>query len=432
MDDSTRRSAATEQASLLHYLGYDDGNPAAVPNRVRLLNAAARLRRLFLLPVPDAPGLTFFGGEADPAAFIAEAAPIVASLAGSGLTPQRAFESCVGEGIEYVSRSLHAADLVADMRIADALVSHDRHGAHFVATILAASGFDPPQRVQFVQAKGLNSGGDPWFPVDLCLRRATEQQDFAAPLKLSTGCAAAADMDEAILRALLELIERDAAALWWRGGRRGRSVPEQSEAGSAASALLKELRQGQTGRRTWLLNITSDLGIPVIVALSTQTDGFGLAYGFGARTSLHAAAQAAIFEMCQVELGQHVIAAKRRESGDLALNESDLRQLRRAHLLDSRKCVLLQALPAPDTEPDALPTDPVSATGAILTRLDQRGIKAYSLDLTRPEIGVPVVRVLAPGLQPEPCPYVSERLAHVAGQTGGAGLHTQGLPLLGS
>jgi len=53
--------------SLLRYLGYDDGETAHAEARSRMLRAAARLRRLFLLPVPDAPGLIFFGGEADPA-----------------------------------------------------------------------------------------------------------------------------------------------------------------------------------------------------------------------------------------------------------------------------------------------------------------------------------------------------------------------------
>src|ERR1700760_4745681 len=101
----------TDAASLLHYLSFDDGDADAVAGHVRMLRAASMLRRLFLLPVPDAPGLVFFGGEADPALLGAscnnarETLPI-GNLAGSGLTPQRAFESCVGEGVEYLSQFL--------------------------------------------------------------------------------------------------------------------------------------------------------------------------------------------------------------------------------------------------------------------------------------------------------------------------------------
>ena len=89
-----------------------------------MLRAAAKLRRVFQLPVPDAPGLVFVGGEADPALLDADLAGLPAgSLAGSGRSPQRAFESCVGEGIEYLSqfcapatRSAFAPDRRTDRR----------------------------------------------------------------------------------------------------------------------------------------------------------------------------------------------------------------------------------------------------------------------------------------------------------------------------
>src|SRR5690349_18632380 len=106
-------AAAGEAASLLRYLGYDDGDAALAPERARLLRAAAGFHRLFLLPVPDAPGLVFFGGEADPALLDPRhAGAPIGSLAGSGLSPGRAFEACVGEGIEYLSQFAAAGDPV--------------------------------------------------------------------------------------------------------------------------------------------------------------------------------------------------------------------------------------------------------------------------------------------------------------------------------
>src|ERR1700704_348780 len=96
---------STSDSSLLRYLGYDDGDAAQAEGRARMLRAAARFRRLFLLPVPDAPGLIFFGGEADPARLGKQQEGLpVGNLAGSGLSPKRAFEACVGEGIEYLSQ----------------------------------------------------------------------------------------------------------------------------------------------------------------------------------------------------------------------------------------------------------------------------------------------------------------------------------------
>src|SRR5271166_3306091 len=60
-------SLGGEDSSILRDLGYDDGDGAKAEGRARMLRAAAKFRRLFVLPVPDAPGVVFFGGEADPA-----------------------------------------------------------------------------------------------------------------------------------------------------------------------------------------------------------------------------------------------------------------------------------------------------------------------------------------------------------------------------
>ena len=166
--------------------------------------------------------------------------------------------------------------------------------------------------------------------------------------------------------------------------------------------------------------------MPVVAAISTDSDGYGFAVGFGARLTLADAARAAVFELCQVELGLHVVAAKRQESGDEAINESDRRQLRRG-TFDTNKCALLQ----PQTGNFAEPSNaPASSLQHVLERLQARDIAVYAIDLTRPQFLVPVVRVLAPGLQLEPCEIVGARLARVIAETGGGAIHHGGMPLL--
>ncbi len=325
-------------SSLLQYLGYDDGDRSMSASRARMLRAAARFRRLFQLPVPDAPGLVFFGGEADPAALGEQYAGLpLGNLAGSGLSPQRAFESCVGEGIEYLSQFVQVDDPAERGSCADYGSGDDGAAAKFVSGVLCGK-VDADRHIAWVRAHRLSSSGGMWFPLDVCYRRRASEQDFKPALKLSSGCAAGPTIEVATLRGLLELIERDAVALWWRGGRRGRSVASSGE----TADLLAQLRSSATERRTWLLDITTDVEIPVVAAMSAREDGYGFAVGFGARLNFADAARAAIFELCQVEIGQHVVAAKRHEFGDGALNESDLRQLRRSTLLDTRNCALLQ------------------------------------------------------------------------------------------
>ena len=400
--------------ALLRYLGYDDGDAAAAPGRARLLRAGASFRRLFRLQMPDAPGLVFFGGEADPADLGPQNAGLpMGGFAGSGLDPRRAFESCVGEGIEYLSQFACSDDVLEAAGTVDPGVSD------FVEAVRSACGVPADHAIDWIQVRRMVDGAACWFPADLCLRRAAP--DFVPPLKLSTGCAAGVTREAATLRGMLELVERDAVALWWRGGRRGRAIAPDSEAGQEAALVLAMVRRGQGDRQTVLLDITTDLGIPVVAAFSVLPNGYGFALGMGARPTLAEAMQSAIFEMCQSELSLHVIAAKRRESGEAALNESDLRQYARASMLDTRKCLLLQP------EDAAPPGDPVDS---VAERLAERGIVAYSLDLTRPRFEVPVVRVIAPGLQSEPCEIVGERLARAIAETGGGAQYSDGIVLL--
>jgi ribosomal protein S12 methylthiotransferase accessory factor len=405
---------------LLRQLGYADGDAAAAADRARMLRAGAAMRRLFRLAAPDAPGLVFFGGEADPAVLGLDPGLPVGSLAGSGLDAGRAFEACVGEGVEYLCQFAQPSDPIRRARLDG--------NADAVDFVRAACG--GAETLDWVAAQHLTDGSDAWFPADLCLRRPAARRDFTPPLKLSTGCAAGPTRDAATLRALLELIERDAAALWWRGGRRGRPIRPDSPAGHAAALLLAQLRHGRSDRRTWLLDITTDLGVPAVAALSADADGFGFAFGLSARLTLAEAVRSAIFELCQVELGRHVIAAKRAESGDAALNDSDRKQLHRTTALDTRACLLLQ----PDGEPagadPAIPADPAGAVGWIAGALAGKGIDARRLDLTRERFAIPVVRVLAPGLQLDPCEIVSERLAAAMSATGGGARHTGGMALL--
>jgi ribosomal protein S12 methylthiotransferase accessory factor len=418
--------SSPEAVDLLRYLAYDDSTSATAAEGALMLHAGAAFRRLFRLLMPDAPALMFFGGEVDPASLGPHNAGLpIGRVAGSGLDPRRAFEACVGEGMEYLSQFAQPSDRLETGTVDVFAKTLDPASYRFVEAVVSACGISAGQSLGWMPARRLADGATCWFPADLCLRRAAA--DFAPPLKLSTGCAAGVTREAATLRAMLELIERDAVALWWRGGHRGRAISPDSEAGLAAASLLARVRQGQGDRRTCLLDITSDLGVPVVAAFSMRQDGYGFALGLGARTNPAEAARAAIFEMCQSELSLHVIAAKRRESGESALNESDVWQHARAALLDTRTCLLLRAKDGAAAGSITVSGDPVQA---ITKRLAEREIVAYSVDLTRPVIGIPVVRVIAPGLQNEPCTITTERLARAITETGGGERHSGGIALL--
>ncbi len=279
------------------------------------------------------------------------------------------------------------------------------------------------------RAVRLSDGREVLLPADLCLRRPQAMQEFAPPFPLSIGSAAGTSFEAAALHGLLELIERDAASLWWRGGGRGRGVPPDVEL--SAQALLRELRAGASSqRRSWLLDITTDIGIPAVAALSCRPDGFGLAFGLAARPTLQAAVRSAVMEMCQIELAQAVVEAKRRERGDAALNAGDRGHLRRAAAIDANRCALLHPVPGDAEHIASDAPDARAALHRIVRRLSGLGVETYGLDLTRPQFSVPVARILAPALQAEPSRFVTARLAAMLARTGGGETHTGGIPLI--
>jgi ribosomal protein S12 methylthiotransferase accessory factor len=268
------------------------------------------------------------------------------------------------------------------------------------------------------------------LPVDICLRRSKETRNFAAPFKLGTGCAAGASFEDAALRALLELIERDAASLWWRGGRRGHPISVESEAGRVAADLIERLRQGNDRRISWLLDITTDVGVPCAAAISSMRNGYGFACGLAARITMAEAVRAAIFEMCQSELAHVVVDAKRREAGEAALNEADQRHLRRSTSINALTCELLQPAGSPNRVFEPVEQDTERNLQAIVERVKAVGFETFAVDLTRPIFGIPVVRILTPGLQLEPSEIVTGRLVQALRETGGGKVHTGGVALL--
>jgi ribosomal protein S12 methylthiotransferase accessory factor len=425
--------ADPDARSLLEALGY--AAATAEPKtrqRGHLLNAASRFLRVFELAAPDAPGLVSLGAQFDPAmADPMHAGCPAVGVSGVGLSLQEAFQGCIGEGIEYLSQLQTGDDVLVSPGSRDPAAAIGPQTREFLAAF-SAHRLRTDAELSWYRATRIADSGEVLLPADLCLRRPPAQQEIKPPFALSTGSAAGTSWDDAALHGLLELIERDAAALWWRGGRRGKLIPAGDEAQSAAQARLSRLRQNVTARRSWLLDITTDIGVPCVVAVSCKADGSGFAFGLAARPTLTAAACSATVEMCQLELAYAVVEAKLREGGEAALNERDLIHQRRAAAIDADHCLLLQ----PVAEPEPVVHLPIEATDAnavvrlIATRLEQLGVETFSVDLTRPRFAVAVARIIAPGLQLEPSELITPRLATMIAQTGGGERYTGGVVLI--
>ncbi|GGE95631.1 YcaO-like family protein [Stappia taiwanensis] len=369
-----------------------------------LLRAAARLDRLFELPVPDAPGLGCFGAQVSSAAFGAlhDARTSVSGVGSDRLT---AFRACVAEAVEFVSQFEIAGETRAQPAD-ETLTSIEEE----CAPLWPLLGTAEPRTGDDIAALRLADGVWVRLPAVLCWRRAQGRFANGLGFAMGLGVAAGRNAQDADCRAILEWIERDAVALWWRGGRRGRAVPLEELLSGETGARLTRYRAGVQGRRTWFLDLTGEIGVPVAAALSVDRQGQGFCYGFAARATPDAARLAALEELMQIELADRVVAAKRQEGGEEALNDMDRRHLRRSTqvagdwpILHPGGFALPQAPPLPE-EPEAL-------LPAVVDRLAGQGFAVHRVDLTRQDIGIYVSRMLITGLQPDPSDVVLERLA---------------------
>jgi ribosomal protein S12 methylthiotransferase accessory factor len=399
-------------------------------HRAALLKAASRFVRVFELAAPEAPGLVCFGAEFDPTvADPLHAGSPLAGVSGVGLSLQEAFQGCVGEGVEYLSQLQTGHDRLEPADPGGPMAKLGPLACDFVAAF-SAHRLRRDTEPSWYRATRLIDGEQVLLPADMCLRRPQALQEVKPPFPLSTGSAAGTSWEAAALHGLLESIERDATSLWWRGGKSGKSIPPGDDARIAAETLLAQLRQDASARRSWLLDITTDIGVPCVAAVSCAADGFGLALGLAARPTLAAAARSAILEMCQIELAHAVVEAKCRESGEAALNPRDLVHRRRATLIDADRCPLLQPVAGRAEHLAVDTTDAKALLRLIVNRLEQFGIETFGLDLTRPCFAIPVARVIAPGLQPEPSEIVMPRLANMIARTGGGATYTGGVALI--
>lgn len=201
----------------------------------------------------------------------------------------------------------------------------------------------------------------------------------------SNGCAVGSTFAAATASGLLELVERDAVALWWwpRAERPGLDL---AVLGSARPALEEELHR--RGRRLWLLDVTTDVGVPVVVAVGGRHDGTGPLFGFGAHLDHARAAHRAVRELLQVVVSvEDAGGVPAGASGWDAVPVEDV-----PHVVPHGEAAVV--LPGPGGSGASQDLD------ELVARVARAEVEAFVLDLTRPETGVPAVRVVAPALRP--------------------------------
>lgn len=207
----------------------------------------------------------------------------------------------------------------------------------------------------------------------------------------SNGCAAGNTREEAIVQGFLELVERDAYAIWWYN----RLQRAELDLSQFDDSYVRDLQTqfADAGRRLWVLDVTSDLGIPTYVSVMhwMQNGHENIEFGSGAHFDRRIALLRSLTELTQfMSIGMMGGGSGEKPSLD---GINPLRLEDHPFLLPSESPILP---PAPGLEVHDNTRDQVNACVEIATRA---GYDFLVLDQTRPDVEVPVVRVLVPGLR---------------------------------
>ena len=217
-------------------------------------------------------------------------------------------------------------------------------------------------------------------------------------LGCSNGNASGNTLEEAVLQGLLELVERDSTAIWWYNRLRHPGVDLASCQDIWINRLINDY--AFLGRELWALDITADLGIPCIMALSRMTDGEAerIVFGLGCHLEPRIAVQRALAEMNQM------LGITNADSGkdDQGIDDEETSRWLKTATVENQ----------PYLQPDAtrplrrLEDFPLLHSGDLLQDIDYcrgcveaQGLEMLVLDQTRPLIGIPAVKVVVPGLR---------------------------------
>jgi oxazoline/thiazoline synthase len=336
--------------------------------------------------------------------------PVLAE--GKGSTAEEARRSCLGEAAERYSCFFRGSEkrfssTYLDLKGAaihpnDIMLYSENQYKYYSSDGLMADAvgrvperFDEAAEVEWTEANSLTSQGTRFIPTSYCFLDYAGGRYPKLSISDTNGCAAGNTLTEAILRGLLELIERDACAIWWYNRLIRPPINiELAQWGCRAYLELFKYRR----RSLSVLDISTDLGVPVCVAISADEFGSNIKIGLGCDLDTRIAVFRAITELSQSiwahECGQ--VRNRRRGSVFDYLCEQWAQTVKLCDIPFETAAPLIDELSVQAGE--RRPAD--QALEYLVDQIRRVGLDAFFVELTREDIQVPCVRVIVPGLRP--------------------------------
>jgi ribosomal protein S12 methylthiotransferase accessory factor len=374
------------------------------------------IRYLYEVPMgPDDP--QFFGYGSILADSAVYGCPTSSGTNGStGTTREQAAAGAIGEAVERYS-----AAVVPDAKLVTASYQEVRGWALDPGLLALSSGkvdgalgckyvpFRESQHLRWVWGYSLTRGKPllvPAFAVYLPYAPGPDEPHLAKGI--STGLACGNTLEEAVLAGICEVVERDATMIMWHSKM---SMPRIATHFSSSEALVQTLERFACCRSDiYLVNVTTDIGIPAIVAAAHDQSGKGPAVVVASKASLsrEKAIVGALKELAQCIIWVRSITGSRQRRFAADLGDVNSRE---DHVLwparEENRCHL-SFITAGPVEANGLErtreSDDVSMDIATCVEMLRRSrLEVVMIDITPPdirEVGLSVARTIIPGAHP--------------------------------
>lgn len=259
--------------------------------------------------------------------------------------------------------------------------------------------FDDSKEIEWTPNWSLTKHEIRWLPTAYCYFSYPHEKDHEFCRGDSNGCASGNNLEEAILQGFLELVERDAMALFWYNRLRRSAICLES----FNDAFLKrmEIFYRSKGRSLIALDITSDLGIPVVAAISWKNDGSAIIIGLGAHLDFAIAVSRAVSELNQMlPVAEAWDESKVGSSANL-IDDPQFTEWMRDINIGNQPYFLPAdgAYRIASEYPKPQRADLLDDIEACVQLLAKHNLEMIVLNLTRSDINFSTVRVTVPGLR---------------------------------
>jgi ribosomal protein S12 methylthiotransferase accessory factor len=359
-------------------------SPAATLRRIWPLSQVAGITRL-----ADVTGLDWIGIPVYQA--IRPNSHTLSASQGKGLTRAQAQVSALMEALE-----VHHAEEITLPTVRET-VGQKRRSLHYdpyALDLVQPHLLRDDLPVEWIPATDLSTGAPTWVPRQLCdLDLCANDRVYVPVFRTSSnGLCSGNTIVEALIHGLCEVVERDSC----RRQSRARFEPARSVIPDTVSSRLGQRLLDQfasAGMALQIVDMSGPTGLPCFEVFVDHPDGPMLTEGSGCHPNRSTALIRALTEAAQSRLTY------------IAGNRDDIpRHIYRPSTRPTGSWTFRPTMAAAERPFDAAPSVPVAGMSALFHDIVGRvraltGMSPLAIDLSRPEFGLPVLFVVAPGLR---------------------------------